>query len=131
MGGRGRWPTVAGKINDGRVHGRNCRATGCDCPERKAAHAAYMRERRAKAKAAKAQMGRLRAVPSTADRVPSAQPGSVDRGGQLRVAALSEIASIPDVEAAHPLLIASILALVDAVGAAWPDPVSSVPSVVR
>src|SRR5450631_4421673 len=112
MGGRGRWPTVAGKINDGRVHGRNCRATGCDCPERKAAHAAYMRERRAKAKAVKAQMGRLRAVPSTADRVPGAPSTvSVDSGGPLRVAALSEFASIPDIEAAHPLLIASILAL--------------------
>ena len=108
---------MAGKINDGRVHGRNCRATSCDCPERKAAHAAYMRERRAKAKAKASQMGRLRAVgPSTADPAPSGATTVSDvSGGPLLVAALREIEAIPGVKGGHPLLVASMLALADRV----------------
>ena len=131
MGGRGRWPTVAGKINDGRTHGKNCRSTNppCDCPERRAAHAEYMRQRRAEAKKLEqaSQFGVLRGLPARTAAsdasVASVENGpslvDSDRSGLLRQAALREIEAIPGVEEGHPLLVASMLALADRIDAGF------------
>lgn len=102
---------MAGKINDGRKHGRVCYQTGCECPERRVAAAEYMRDKRARDKAKASSMGTLRLVKPVAPVAAAEAPVRPRSYGRVGAAVLREIEAMPGATDRYPGIVELVLSL--------------------